>query len=81
MFKQLQSGELFVAPEVLADVVLQILQFNPLKRDNVDDILDLLAYATKVLEMYGEFVVANNVIIQQSNSAIPVLPAGANTPF
>lgn len=81
MFKQLKSGEIFVAPECRAQVFLQITQFNPLKRDNVDDILDLLAYMTKVLEMYSEFIAAMTVMVQQDGDTIQVLPAEANCCF
>ena len=81
MFKSLQAGEIYVDPSVKGEVFLQIMQFNPLKRDNIDDILDLLAYAPKVLEMYGEFVVSMNVILADENYAIEVLPAGINSPI
>ena len=81
MFKGLQSGEIFVAPECKSEVFIQIMQWNPMRRDNADDILDLLAYAPKVLEMYGEYVVAWNQIIQQDNSNIPVLSAESNCCF
>jgi hypothetical protein len=81
MFKQLQSGEIFVSPECKSEVFLQIMQFNPMRRDNTDDILDLLAYSTRVIEMYGEFVVAMNILVNTDNAAIPLLEAGANTTF
>jgi hypothetical protein len=81
MFKSLQAGEIYVSEECKSEVYLQIMQFNPLRRDNVDDVLDLLAYAPKVLEMYGEYVVSMNVIVQQDNSSIQVLPASVNCPF
>jgi hypothetical protein len=57
------------------------MQFNPMRRDNTDDILDLLAYSTRVIEMYGEFVVAMNILVNTENSDIALLPAGANTIF
>lgn len=81
MFKALSSGEIFVDPEVRSEVYLQIMQFNPMRRDNTDDILDLLAYSPKVLEMYGEYVVSMNVLVQQDNDSIQVLPASVNCPF
>ncbi len=81
MFKQLKSGEIFMAPEVKAEVFLQISQFNPLKRDNVDDILDLLAYAPKVLEMYGEYVASMDVLVQQEGDTIQVLGPTSNCCF
>lgn len=80
-FKQLQSGEIYVAEEVRAEVFMQIVQFNPLRRDNTDDILDLLAYMTKVIEMYAEFIASTNVILQQESDALEVLPAHINSPF
>jgi hypothetical protein len=81
MFKMLMAGEVFIDPAVRSEVFLQIMQFNPLRRDNTDDILDLLAYAPKVLEMYGEYVVSMNVIINDMNTSIEILPAGANCAF
>ena len=81
MFKALQSGEIFVADECKTEVFMQISQFNPLKRDNVDDVLDLLTYCTRIMEMFGEYIVSMNVIVQQDGAAIQVLPAGANSPF
>jgi hypothetical protein len=81
MFKSMQSGEIFVDTPCRSEVYLQIMQFNPLRRDNTDDILDLLAYAPKVLEMYGEFVVSMNVIVNDDNSAIEILPPERNCCF
>jgi len=81
MFKQLQSGEIFVSDECRGEAFLQITQFNPLKRDNVDDVLDLLTYSPKVLEMYGEYVVSMNVITQQDMGSIEILPPSMNCAF
>ena len=81
MFKSMQAGEIFVDPAVRSEVYLQIMQFNPLRRDNTDDILDLLAYAPKVLEMYGEHVVMMNVLVNDDNAAIQLLPAESNCAF
>lgn len=81
MFKQLKAGEVFVSPECKAEVFMQISQWNPLKRDNVDDVLDLLTYASKVLEMYGEFVQSQSVWVQQDGDAIEVLGAESTCPF
>lgn len=81
MFKSLQKGEIFIDPAVRGEVFLQIMQFNPLRRDNTDDILDLLAYAPKVLELYGEYVISMNVIVNDMNNAIAILPPEANCCF
>lgn len=50
MFKELIKGEILIAPEVRSQVLTQAAQFNALKRDNVDGILDLLTYAPRVLQ-------------------------------
>lgn len=81
MFKQLASGELFLHPSVRAQVFLQIMQFNPLRRDNTDDILDLLAYVQRCIEMYGEFIVSMNQLIVQDNDALKLIAEGENTCF
>ena len=81
MFKQLKSGEIFISNECRAEVFLQITQFNPLKRDNVDDVLDLLTYAPKVLELYGAHIASMDVLVSQEGDAIQVLPAGYNSCF
>jgi hypothetical protein len=81
MFKALSSGEIFVSPECKGEVFIQIMQWNPLRRDNTDDILDLLTYPLRVLEMYGEFVISWNQLIQQEDSQIPIRTAIENSCF
>lgn len=51
--KELTQGEVDLHNEVRSKVLQQIVNWNPLKRDNVDNILDLLAYAKRVMELYG----------------------------
>jgi hypothetical protein len=72
MFKSYSAGEIFVAPECRTEVHVEITQFNPLKTNNVDNMLDLLCYAPKVLELYGEFVVNMAVIQSQEFEATQV---------
>lgn len=72
MFKAYAKGELYVHAECKLDVHMQITQFNPLKRDNTDGLLDLLTYAPRVISEYGEFVVAGNIIESQEFDAIDV---------
>lgn len=75
MLKALKSGELFISPECKAEVLLEAAQFNPLRRDNVDNILDLVTYAPKVLELFGEYVISNTIIVSQEFDQIKVLSA------
>ena len=73
MFKSYAAGEIFIDPSQRTEVHLQIAEFNPLKTDNVDDVLDLLCYAPKVIEMYGEFIV-NMSILQEQELASTEVP-------
>jgi hypothetical protein len=79
MFKAYIAGELYVHADAKAAVHLQITQFNPLRRDNTDGLLDLLTYAPKVISDYGEFVIAGNIIESQDFEALEVL--NSNSPF
>lgn len=75
MFKSLIAGEIFIHESCSAAVNSQISQFNPLRRDNVDGLLDCLTYAPKVLELYSHLLLANNIIEMQENSNIKVKSA------
>lgn len=73
MFRQLPKGEVGLHPEVRPAVYLQISQFNPLRRDNTDGILDLLTYAPKALELYGTEILNSNIIQEQESLALEVV--------
>lgn len=66
MFKSLLAGEEYIHPSCTAPVYLQITSFNALKRDNTDGLLDLLTYAPKMIELYGEYIASYAVIAEQS---------------
>lgn len=50
MFKLLLSGKILLHKSIRSAVIYQITQFNPLKTNNKDDLLDILAYIYKVIE-------------------------------
>lgn len=79
MFKSYAKGEVFVSEDCKPAVHLQMGQFNPLKTNNTDGILDLLTYAPRVLELYGEFVVITSLLITQELSSLDVIED--NSPF
>lgn len=81
MFKQLLAGEIYVHPDCKAQVNLQISQFNPLKRDNTDGILDCLTYAPKVIEMYGNLLLASTIIEEQEFSRVKIRDTDYNSAF
>jgi hypothetical protein len=73
MFLQLLKGEVYIHPSIAPQVLLQATQFNPLVRNNTDNILDLLTYAPKALEMYGAQILASAIINEQEFGATGVL--------
>ena len=79
MFKAYAAGELYVHPDAKLEVHMQIVQFNPLKRDNTDGLLDLLTYAPRVVQEFGEYVISGNIIEMQEYDAIEV--PECNSPF
>jgi hypothetical protein len=72
MFKQLLAGEIYVSVQVRPQLFNQITSFNPLKTNNTDGILDLFTYATRVIEMYGEFILSSLTIEMQEFDHIPM---------
>lgn len=72
MFKALVSGDQYIEEKAKAAAYTQIISFNPLRRDNTDGILDLLTYAPKVMETYGEYIIYSNIIESQEYSNIEV---------
>ena len=79
MFKSYAAGEIFVAPEARSVVHNEITQFNPLKNDNTDNMLDLLTYAPKVIELYSAFIVSDTILQSQEFAYTPV--PEFNSPF
>ncbi len=79
MFKAYAAGELYIHADARLEAHLQVTEFNPLKRDNTDGILDLLTYAPRVVQEFGEFVIASTIIESQEFEAIEV--EEFNSPF
>ena len=72
MFKSYAIGEFFIHPRCKLAAHMQITAFNPLKRDNIDGILDLLTYSPRVLTEFAEFVAGGSIIEQQEFQGIEV---------
>lgn len=70
MFKSYAAGEIYVHADCKLSTHLQITEFNAMRRDNTDGILDLLTYAPRVVQEFGEFVVAGNIIESQEFEGI-----------
>lgn len=66
----MQSNEIVLHNNVRAVVMRQIADWSPMRRNNVDDILDVIAYAPKVLVEYSyEIMTRENVALIDSSGA------------
>jgi len=81
MFKQLLAGETLLADQVRAQVIAQIIPFNPLKTTNTDGILDLLCYAPRVRQEFGEFLLTGLTLEMQELSSMEVHSEEVTSPF
>lgn len=70
MFKQLTGGangepEIYLHPRVRARVLDQAKNFNRLKTDNRDNVLDLLTYAPRILSEFAHLIENNTIEMEQ----------------
>jgi hypothetical protein len=72
MFKSLLAGEIHTHPDHKVAVALQVANWNPLRRDNTDGLLDLLTYSPKIIELYPHLVTMSDIILNQEASGIEV---------
>lgn len=72
MFKQYLAGEIAVHPNNAVAVAMQISEWNALRRDNTDGILDLLTYAPRVLAEYPNLVSAADIITMQEYDQLEI---------
>lgn len=56
---RLISGEIYLHPRVRSLVLNQIVEWNPLKINNKDDIIDPIGYVEEVMRDYPEHIVKN----------------------
>ena len=73
MCKLLLKGEIYIHPDAQPAAHIQIAAFNPLLKNNVDGVLDLLTYMPKVLELYAAQISASNTIEMQEADTLTVL--------
>ena len=81
MFSQLQAKEIGLYPEVVGEVLTDIVKFNPQTSNNKDDLLDLLVYLPMVHLKYKSEIgrLLNQSIEDGSN--IAVLPTELTCSF
>jgi hypothetical protein len=61
--KMMSKGELRVHPSCRGALINQLGAWNPLKRDNTDGILDTIAYAPAMLDLYGHLMTIEGEIL------------------
>lgn len=70
MFKELAKGDIRLHPRTREQVRSQVNGFRPLKANNVDGILDLLGYATKIMVQYESYLSSLTIIGEQAFDAL-----------
>lgn len=83
MFKDLVGDNpgILIHPAARSLVLNQITQYNPLKRDNVDGILDCLTYVPVVMRDFGQFILSLNPIAVQELGEARVHSIEENSAF
>ena len=61
--KMMSKGELRIHPDCRGALIAQLSAWNPLKRDNIDGILDVIAYAPAMIELYGHLMTIEGQIL------------------
>lgn len=56
---QVLKGEIYLGPNTRSKVLSQVTDWNPLKINNTDDIIDPIGYVEEVMRQYGHFIVKN----------------------
>lgn len=81
MFSQLQAQEIGLYPEVVGEVLTDIIRFNPQTTNNQDDLLDILVYLPLVhLKYQNEIGRLINQTIDEG-SILTLVPTEANCSF
>lgn len=61
MFKSYQKGELYIHPACRSLAHSEMTSFNPMKTNNIDNILDCVTYMPKVVAEFGELMKVSTV--------------------
>jgi hypothetical protein len=56
---RLLAGEIYLHPEVRSTVLAQIMDWNPLRINNTDDIIDPIGYVEELMRDYAHLIVKN----------------------
>jgi len=62
------AGEIYLHPNVRSLVISQIVDWNPLKVNNTDDIIDPIGYVEEIIQHHGETLIRDLFNIDDSNT-------------
>ena len=65
---RLLSSEIYLHPNVRSVVLAQIMDWNPLKINNTDDIIDPIGYVEELMRDYPELIVKNIFDVSDDNA-------------
>lgn len=72
MLRGYAKGEILIHPSCRPAAHTQMAQFNPLRKNNTDGILDVLWYAPKIIDTYGAYIISTNVINSQDFNSVTI---------
>lgn len=73
MLTGLSTSETILHPDVRSAVIHQIANWKPLKRDNVDGLLDCLTYIPRMIQDYPEYIQTDTALLVQEASGAKVI--------
>jgi hypothetical protein len=73
MLKSALKGDIYWAPEVRIRIESEIGQWNPMKRDNIDNIIDNLAYTEQVIAEYSDMCFLPDTILLEDLSGCNIV--------
>ena len=56
---RVMASEIYLHPRVRSQVCSQVMEWNPLKTDNKDDIIDPIGYVEELMKEYPHLIVKN----------------------
>lgn len=77
--KSLMAGEIVLHGSIKPRVAFQIANWSPLKQSNVDELLDMISYLLKAVELYGVEMLCSDSMLFLEGDAISVVEN--NSPF
>lgn len=84
-FKKLVSGDTAIVPALRQQVADKYTMWNPIKKDNDDDILDIIGYLEKPMEEYGDMIsydiLDEEAAWRANDNVTDVIPAELNCSF